>query len=118
MTSRADRLAHQQQKERGIGTNKHAVRFSGQDYESLRKECLRSGRLFEDDCFPAGSKSLGYKELGLYSLKTREVVWKRPKVKIFKFHSQKKKELCGGNVSLTGMKHLTSMQIFSVACCF
>ncbi|TNM99869.1 hypothetical protein fugu_012902 [Takifugu bimaculatus] len=79
MTSRADRLAHQQQKEGGVGTNKCAVKFSGQDYETLRKECLRSGRLFEDDCFPAGSKSLGYEELGPYSFKTREVVWKRPK---------------------------------------
>lgn len=88
MTSRADRLAHQQQRERGIGTNKCAVKFSGQDYETLRKECLRGGRLFEDDCFPAGSKSLGYEELGPYSFKTREVVWKRPKVKVFKFHSQ------------------------------
>uniref|UniRef100_A0A674NP72 Calpain-2 catalytic subunit n=1 Tax=Takifugu rubripes TaxID=31033 RepID=A0A674NP72_TAKRU len=79
MTSRADRLAHQQQKEGGVGTNKRAVKFSGQDYETLWKECLRSGRLFEDDCFPAGSKSLGYEELGPYSFKTREVVWKRPK---------------------------------------
>lgn len=101
MTSRAGRLAHQQQKERGIGTNKRAVKFSGQDYETLRKECLRSGRLFEDNCFPAGSKSLGYEELGQYSFKTREVVWKRPKVKIFKFHSQSEKNC----VTLTGMKH-------------
>lgn len=81
MTSRADRLAHQQQKERGIGTNKRAVKFSGQDYQTLRTECLRSGRLFEDRCFPAGSRSLGYEELGPYSFKSREVVWKRPKVK-------------------------------------
>lgn len=80
MTSRADRLAHQQQREQGIGTNKHAVKFSGQDYETLWKECLRRGCLFEDDCFPAGSKSLGFEELGPYSPKTRGVIWKRPKV--------------------------------------
>lgn len=82
MTSRADQLAHQQQREQGIGTNKHAVKFSGQDYETLQEECLRRGILFEDNCFPAGSRSLGYKELGPYSAKTRGVVWKRPKVKI------------------------------------
>lgn len=81
MTSRADRLAHQQQREEGIGTNKRAVKFSGQDYETLRKECLRSGSLFEDNCFPAGSRSLGYEELGPHSAKTRGLVWKRPKVK-------------------------------------
>lgn len=105
MTSRADRLAHQQQKERGIGTNKRAVKFSGQDYETLRRECLRSGRLFEDDRFPPGGKSLGYEELGPYSFKTREVVWKRPKVKIFKFHSQSEMELkkknCGEETCLS-----------------
>lgn len=58
--------------------------------------------MFEDDRFPAGGKSLGYEELGPYSFKSREVVWKRPKVKIFKFW--------GGNVPLTGMKHLTIVQ--------
>lgn len=81
MTSRADRLARQQQREQGFGTNTQAVKFSGQDYEALRKECLRSRSLFEDQCFPAGSRSLGYQELGPYSAKTRGVVWKRPKVK-------------------------------------
>ncbi|CAG09503.1 unnamed protein product [Tetraodon nigroviridis] len=79
MTSRADRLARQQQREQGFGSNTQAVKFSGQDYEALRKECLRSRSLFEDQCFPAGSRSLGYQELGPYSAKTRGVVWKRPK---------------------------------------
>uniref|UniRef100_A0A8D3AB06 calpain-2 n=1 Tax=Scophthalmus maximus TaxID=52904 RepID=A0A8D3AB06_SCOMX len=78
MASTADRLARQQERERGIGTKKHAVKFSQQDYESLRKQCLASGRLFEDNCFPAERKSLGYNELGPYSSKTRSVVWKRP----------------------------------------
>ncbi|XP_069546243.1 calpain-2 catalytic subunit-like [Brachyistius frenatus] len=78
MTSTADRLAHQQQREQGIGTNKQAVKFSKQDYEELQQQCLESGRLFEDNCFPAERKSLGYNELGPYSPKTRDIVWMRP----------------------------------------
>ncbi|XP_067465856.1 calpain-2 catalytic subunit-like [Thunnus thynnus] len=79
MTSTAGRLAHQQERKQGIGTNKKAVKFSQQDFETLRQQCLKSGRLFEDDCFPAECKSLGYNELGPYSSKSRGVVWKRPK---------------------------------------
>ncbi|XP_035519940.1 calpain-2 catalytic subunit-like [Morone saxatilis] len=78
MTSTADRLARQQKREEGIGTNQQAVKFLGQDYETLRQQCLESGRLFEDNCFPAEGKSLGYNELRPYSSKTRGVVWKRP----------------------------------------
>lgn len=81
MTSTAGRLAHQQKKEKGIGTNKQAVKFAKQDYETLRQNCLKSGRLFEDDHFPAERKSLGFNELGPYSSKIRDVVWKRPKVR-------------------------------------
>uniref|UniRef100_A0A8C9Z0K8 Calpain catalytic domain-containing protein n=1 Tax=Sander lucioperca TaxID=283035 RepID=A0A8C9Z0K8_SANLU len=55
-----------------------SVKFSQQDYETLRKQCL-SGRLFEDNCFPAEPTSLGYNELGPHSSKTKGVVWKRPK---------------------------------------
>ncbi|KAM4598830.1 calpain-2 catalytic subunit-like [Fundulus diaphanus] len=78
MTSTANRLAHQQQRAEGIGTNQKAVKFRDQDYESLREQCLSSGRLFEDDLFKPESKSLGYNELGPYSSKTRGIVWKRP----------------------------------------
>ncbi|XP_068183431.1 calpain-2 catalytic subunit-like [Antennarius striatus] len=78
MTSTANRLAHEKQREQGIGTKQHAVRFFEQDYEILRQQCLKSRQLFEDKCFPAVSQSLGYKELGPYSSKTRGVVWKRP----------------------------------------
>ncbi|TNN74372.1 Calpain-2 catalytic subunit [Liparis tanakae] len=78
MTSTADRLAHQKEREEGIGTNQKAVKFSKQDYVTLRQQCLERGCLFEDNCFPAESKSLGFKELGPYSSKTRHVVWKRP----------------------------------------
>uniref|UniRef100_A0AAQ4RPI3 Calpain 8 n=1 Tax=Gasterosteus aculeatus aculeatus TaxID=481459 RepID=A0AAQ4RPI3_GASAC len=78
MTSTAERLARQKERAEGIGTNQQAVKFSQQDYETLRQECLKRGRLFEDDCFPAEPKSLGFNELGPYSSKTRGVVWKRP----------------------------------------
>uniref|UniRef100_A0A8C9Y5U1 Calpain 2 n=1 Tax=Sander lucioperca TaxID=283035 RepID=A0A8C9Y5U1_SANLU len=79
MTSTANRLARQQDREQGIGTNEKTVKFSQQDYETLRKQCLKSGRLFEDNCFPAEPTSLGYNELGPGSPKTKGVVWKRPK---------------------------------------
>ncbi|XP_028325372.1 calpain-2 catalytic subunit-like isoform X2 [Gouania willdenowi] len=78
MTSTAGRLAHQQKRQQGIGTKQQAVKFCNQDYESLKEQCLKNGRLFEDSSFPAESKSLGFKELGPYSPKTRGIVWKRP----------------------------------------
>lgn len=78
MTSTAGRLAHEKDRAEGVGTNQQAVKFSQQDYETLRQRCLERGCLFEDDRFPAESKSLGYKDLGPYSSKTRGVVWKRP----------------------------------------
>uniref|UniRef100_H2M8N5 calpain-2 n=1 Tax=Oryzias latipes TaxID=8090 RepID=H2M8N5_ORYLA len=78
MTSFAKRVAHQQNRAEGVGTIENAVKFCQQDFETLRQECLSSGRLFEDGCFPAQSKSLGYKELGPFSSKTRGIVWKRP----------------------------------------
>uniref|UniRef100_A0A8C9XXG2 Calpain 2 n=1 Tax=Sander lucioperca TaxID=283035 RepID=A0A8C9XXG2_SANLU len=68
-----------QDREQGIGTNKKAVKFSQQDYETLREQCLKSGRLFEDNFFPAEPTSLGYKKLGPGSEETKGVVWKRPK---------------------------------------
>lgn len=81
MTSTADRLAHQRERAQGLGTNQCAVKFSQQDYQALRQRCLERGNLFEDDLFPAESGSLGYNELGRYSTKTRDVVWKRPTVR-------------------------------------
>lgn len=81
MTSTANRLAHELKREQGFGTKQHAVSFSEQDYEALRRQCLKSRCLFEDSCFPAESKSLGFRELGPYSPKTRGVVWKRPTVR-------------------------------------
>lgn len=65
----------------GMGSNEQAVQFSNQDYEALKQECVESGCLFEDPCFPAEPPSLGFKELAPYSSKTRDVEWKRPTVR-------------------------------------
>lgn len=65
----------------GMGTNEHAVPFASQDYEALKQECVESGCLFEDPCFPAEPPSLGFKELAPYSSKTRDVEWMRPTVR-------------------------------------
>ncbi|KAM8851545.1 calpain-2 catalytic subunit-like [Synchiropus picturatus] len=79
MTSTAGRLAREKQRQGGLGSRNNVVKFAQQDYEMLRQQFLTSGRLFEDDSFPAGPKSLGFKELGPYSHRTRGVEWKRPK---------------------------------------
>ncbi|XP_040906072.1 calpain 1, (mu/I) large subunit a isoform X1 [Toxotes jaculatrix] len=62
----------------GMGSKEQAVFFANQDYEALKQECVESGCLFEDPCFPAEPPSLGFKELAPYSSKTRDVVWMRP----------------------------------------
>uniref|UniRef100_A0A8C1DK63 Calpain 1, (mu/I) large subunit b n=1 Tax=Cyprinus carpio carpio TaxID=630221 RepID=A0A8C1DK63_CYPCA len=62
----------------GMGTNDNAVKFLSQDYEELKRECLESGKLFEDPCFPTVPQSLGFKELAPNSSKTRGVQWIRP----------------------------------------
>uniref|UniRef100_A0A8C4DR03 Calpain 11 n=1 Tax=Dicentrarchus labrax TaxID=13489 RepID=A0A8C4DR03_DICLA len=62
----------------GMGSNDQAVHFSNQDYEALKQECVESGCLFEDPCFPAEPPSLGFKELAPYSAKTKDVEWMRP----------------------------------------
>ncbi|XP_066534534.1 calpain 1, (mu/I) large subunit a [Hoplias malabaricus] len=62
----------------GAGSYGRAIHFQNQDFEELRRECLEGGFLFEDPCFPAEPLSLGFKELGPYSSKTRGVEWIRP----------------------------------------
>ncbi|KAL8575841.1 hypothetical protein ACOMHN_014846 [Nucella lapillus] len=47
--------------------------FRGQDYQRLKKQCLATGKLFEDSEFPANGKSL------FYSKGDPSIVWKRPK---------------------------------------
>lgn len=65
----------------GMGSNEQAVPFSNQNYEALKQECVESGCLFEDPCFPAEPPSLGFKELAPYSSKTKDVEWMRPTVR-------------------------------------
>uniref|UniRef100_A0A8C7DMF2 Calpain 1, (mu/I) large subunit b n=1 Tax=Oncorhynchus kisutch TaxID=8019 RepID=A0A8C7DMF2_ONCKI len=62
----------------GMGTNEQALKFLNQDYEALKQECLESGCLFEDSCFPPEPPSLGFKELAPHSSKTQGVEWMRP----------------------------------------
>ncbi|XP_045547283.1 calpain-1 catalytic subunit isoform X2 [Salmo salar] len=62
----------------GMGTNERALKFLNQDYEALKQECLESGCLFEDPCFPTEPSSLGFKELAPHSSKTQGVEWMRP----------------------------------------
>lgn len=64
----------------GLGRHEQAVRYQGQDFAALRDACLRSGTLFRDDAFPPAPSSLGFKELGPGSSKTRGVQWMRPTV--------------------------------------
>lgn len=65
----------------GMGSTEQAVLFSSQNYEALKQQCVESGCLFEDPCFPAEPASLGFKELAPYSSKTRDVGWMRPTVR-------------------------------------
>ncbi|KAJ7987389.1 hypothetical protein DPEC_G00325980 [Dallia pectoralis] len=79
MTSIVGRVARQMKRDEGVGTNQQAVKYLQQDYQNILQECLKSKKLFEDPMFPAESNSLGYKELGRYSSKTRGLQWKRPR---------------------------------------
>uniref|UniRef100_A0A8C9XJT3 Calpain-1 catalytic subunit n=1 Tax=Sander lucioperca TaxID=283035 RepID=A0A8C9XJT3_SANLU len=65
-------------RDEGLGQNHKAVKFLGQDYESLKAYCLQSRKLFEDTLFPCAASSLGFKELGPNSAKTSGVRWMRP----------------------------------------
>jgi len=80
-TGMAARLRSQWDRDEGLGQNHNAVKFLGQDYESLRAQCLRSGRLFEDNMFACSPSSLGFNELGPRTAKTAGVRWMRPTVR-------------------------------------
>ncbi|XP_071375678.1 calpain-3 isoform X1 [Centroberyx affinis] len=74
-----DRLIRERERRDGEGSVNKPLRFSGQDFNTLKQECLQKKSLFEDDTFPATVESLGYKELGHKSNKVKNIVWKRPK---------------------------------------
>ncbi|XP_021489306.1 calpain-2 catalytic subunit [Meriones unguiculatus] len=78
MAGIAMKLAKDREAAEGLGSHERAVKYLNQDYEALRNECLESGTLFQDPSFPALPSSLGFKELGPYSSKTRGIEWKRP----------------------------------------
>ncbi|KAL0162539.1 hypothetical protein M9458_041935, partial [Cirrhinus mrigala] len=74
----AARLRSKWDRNEGLGQNNMALKFLGQDFETLRARCLQSRCLFEDETFPAQQSSLGFKELGPSSAKTKGVRWMRP----------------------------------------
>ncbi|KAK9967390.1 hypothetical protein ABG768_001793 [Culter alburnus] len=76
MSNIAKVLSRRQDRGEGVGTNKNAIPYNKQDYQSLKQECLAERTLFYDPTFPAESDSLGYNKLGQ---QTRGVEWKRPK---------------------------------------
>lgn len=47
--------------------------FKNQNYELLKRDCLKNGRLFEDPEFPAEDRSMFYTQPVPYGTK-----WKRP----------------------------------------
>lgn len=73
-------VQRQRAKELGLGRHDNAVRYLGQDFQQLAQECRSSGTLFRDPAFPPAAASLGFRELGPGSSKTRGVQWKRPTV--------------------------------------
>ncbi|XP_068558867.1 calpain 2, (m/II) large subunit, like [Cebidichthys violaceus] len=78
MAGIATTLRHRRDKDQGIGSCSQAVKYLNQDFEALKERCLESGRLFQDESFPPVASSLGFKELGPGSYKTRGVSWERP----------------------------------------
>ncbi|XP_056299224.1 calpain-1 catalytic subunit [Pseudoliparis swirei] len=77
-TGMAAKLRSQWDRDEGLGQNHKAVKFQGQDFESLKAESVQGRRLFEDHLFPCSASSLGFKELGRGTAKTAGVRWMRP----------------------------------------
>lgn len=75
------RIQHERDRAEGLGSARQAVRYQNQDFWALREECLQNGTVFLDPLFPAEPGSLGFKELGPLSTKTRGVEWRRPTVR-------------------------------------
>ncbi|XP_060610185.2 calpain-8-like [Anolis sagrei] len=78
MTSVAIKLAKEREVLEGLGSNGKAIKYLKQDFDELRRQCLKSGTLFKDEEFPACPSALGYRDLGPYSPKTQGIIWKRP----------------------------------------
>ncbi|XP_075699903.1 calpain-3 isoform X4 [Rhinoderma darwinii] len=74
-----DRVIRERDRRNGEGSLNKPLKFEGQDFLNLRRECIGKKKLFEDDVFPAGGQSLGYKEFGQKATKVKNIIWKRPK---------------------------------------
>ena len=75
------RILKDRQKAGGLGSVHQAVHYLNQDFHALKEDHLQNRSLFEDPMFPAEPTSLGFKELGPFTAKTRGVEWKRPTVR-------------------------------------
>ncbi|XP_007935147.1 calpain-8 [Orycteropus afer afer] len=78
MAALAAKVSKKRAAAEGLGSNQKAVKYLGQDFQTLRQQCLDSGVLFKDPEFPACPSALGYRDLGPLSLQTQGIVWKRP----------------------------------------
>ncbi|KAM5238844.1 calpain-8 [Ctenodactylus gundi] len=78
MAAQAASVRGQRAAAEGLGSRRKAVKYLGQDFETLRQQCLSSGVLFKDPEFPACPSALGYQELGPGSPQTQGIVWRRP----------------------------------------
>jgi hypothetical protein len=86
MAGVASTLAKKRALAAGFGTNANAVKYLNQDFHSLRAQSQSQGALFCDHTFAAAPESLGFKDLGRNSPKTRGVTWKRPTVCFFRIY--------------------------------
>lgn len=77
----SQRIQKDRLKAGGLGSVQQAVHYLNQDFVALKEDCLQTGALFEDPLFPAEPASLGFKDLGPFTAKTRGVEWKRPTVR-------------------------------------
>lgn len=64
-----------------LAPNQKAVKYLGQDFETLRQKYLDSRVLVKDPEFPVCPPALDYEDLGPCSPQTQGVVWKRPVVR-------------------------------------
>lgn len=115
MSGVASTLAKKRAQAAGFGTNANATKYLNQDFEALRSQCLSGGTLFSDSYFPAAPESLGFKELGPSSHKTRGLAWKRPRV-CFQYHKLNIKGIVRSLVTIK-RKIILFLFLFKVLCC-
>ncbi|KAM4041143.1 calpain-13-like [Anomaloglossus baeobatrachus] len=70
-------VAEGQTSQRKIGTVQNPKKFKGQDFNSIRDQCISRKQLFEDDEFPTNLYSIGEKLLTSQD-KMQNIKWKRP----------------------------------------